>query len=238
MRTASLESVTNVRLRLQPTARFCWWSGGEVEFNRVGSIGVILAAAVATYFWAFLHATQLQQLNQINQPLLSISFYSLQKQKATDSCIDHVSGFHVFAMVLCLVRLTGSQLHSLVVKLNFEDEPFRAGVAPSAHRHKLDAIRVRTGRQANERHLHFERNVSIAAKQVLLVVRAGVKPVANAQDLHHEAVGSLAEVLGSNRSLVGGVAVVVIPWPERREVFEGAYRFAMQSYKETPNVVE
>lgn len=153
---------------------------------------------------------------------------------ATDSRIDHVSGFHVFAMVLCLVRLTGSQLHSLVVKLNFEDEPFRAGVAPSAHRDKLDAIRARAGRQANERHLHFERNVSIAAKQVLLVVRAGIEPVANAQDLH----AALVEVLGSNRSLVGGVVVVVIHWPECREVFEGAYRFAMQSYKETPNVVE
>ena len=70
--------------------------------------------------------------------------------------VNHISGRHIFAMVLFLVRLTESQLHFLVMKLNFEDKSFRAGVAPSAHWNKLDTISFRAGRQANESHLDFE----------------------------------------------------------------------------------
>lgn len=70
--------------------------------------------------------------------------------------VNHISGRHIFAMVLFPVRLIESQLHFLVMKLNFEDKSFRAGVAPSAHWNKLDTISFRAGRQANESHLDFE----------------------------------------------------------------------------------
>ncbi len=116
-------------------------------------------------------------------------------------------------MVLGLVRLTASQLHCPVVQLNFEDKPLRAGLTPPAHWNKFDSIRTGTGRRANERHLDFEGNVSIAAKKVLLVLRAGIKTVADAQDLHHDAAGALLEIV-YRRLKRTGVAVVVIQRPE------------------------
>lgn len=57
-----------------------------------------------------------------------------------ESCVDHISGLHIFVVVLLLVCLTESQLHFLMVELNFEDEPFCARFEPSFHRNKLDTI--------------------------------------------------------------------------------------------------
>ncbi len=82
-----------------------------------------------------------------------------------------------------------------MVELNFEDKPFGIGVAPPAHRNKLDTVSNRIWSLANERHLDFQRNVSIAAKKVLLALRAGIEPVANAQDLHHNAVAAIVELV-------------------------------------------
>ena len=79
---------------------------------------------------------------------------------------------------------TATQLHAVHMQLDFKDEPLHVRVAPSANWHKFHEIGSGMGLDAGKTHFNFEREVSVASKE-LFAANAWVQPVPYAHDLHN-----------------------------------------------------